>query len=195
MECVKLDNLNLYLAVNNQLETKRLRLRPITLADAADMFEYASIESNTYYVFNKHQTIEDTQFSIANYFMASPLGKYAIELKEEKKMIGTIDLRVDIKKRKAELGYVLNQAYFKKGYATEAASKLVEFAFETLELEKVTATCDSRNTGSEAVMKRLGMQQEGRSRHHEIWKNGEWIDMLYYSVLKDEYFSHKNSEA
>ena len=36
-----MDNLNLYLAVNNQLETERLRLRPVTLADAVDMYEYA----------------------------------------------------------------------------------------------------------------------------------------------------------
>ena len=43
-----MDNLNLYLAVNNHLETERLRLRPVTLMDAEDMFEYASREDNTY---------------------------------------------------------------------------------------------------------------------------------------------------
>lgn len=186
-----MDNLNLYLAVNNHLETERLRLRPVTLMDAEDMFEYASREDNTYYVFNTHRTLADTQFSIANYFMMNPLGKFGIELKNEKKLIGTIDLRVDMKKSKAELGYVLNQAYFKKGYVTEAALKLLELAFETLELEKVVSSCDARNTPSEAVMKRLGMQKEGVSRHHEIWKNGEWINMLFYSILKDEYFSQK----
>ena len=186
-----MDNLNLFMAVNNQLETERLRLRPVTLADAADMFEYASIEDNTYYVFNTHRTITDTQFSIANYFMANPLGKFGIELKDERKLIGTIDLRVDMKKGKGEIGYVLNKAYFKQGYATEAAAKILELAFETLELEKVFSSCDTRNIASEAVMKRLGMQKEGLSRHHEIWKNGEWIDMLFYSILKDEYFSQK----
>lgn len=186
-----MDNLNLYLAVNNQLETERLRLRPVTLADAKDMFEYASREDNTYYVFNTHRTLADTQFSIANYFMMSPLGKYGIELKEEKKLIGTIDLRVDMKKGKGEIGYILNQNYSKKGYATEAGKKLLEFAFETLELEKIVTSCDARNTSSEAVMKRLGLQLEGRSRHHEIWKNGEWIDLLFYSILKEEYVNQK----
>lgn len=186
-----MDNLNLFMAVNNQLETERLRLRPVTLADAADMFEYASNEDNTYYVFNTHRTIADTQFSIANYFMANPLGKFGIELKDERKLIGTIDLRVDMKKGKGEIGYVLNKAYFKQGYATEAAAKILELAFETLELEKVVSSCDARNIASEAVMERLGMQKEGLFRHHEIWKNGEWIDMLFYSILKDEYFSQK----
>lgn len=186
-----MDNLNLFLAVNNRLETKRLKLRPVTLADAEDMFDYASNEDNTYYVFNTHRTLEDTRFSIANYFMAEPLGKFGIELKAEKKLIGTIDIRVDMKRSRAEIGYALNKKYFNQGYATEAARELVKFAFETLELEKVISSCDKRNKASEAVMKKLGMQKEGESRHHEIWKNGEWVDMLFYSILREEYFTNK----
>ncbi len=188
-----MDNLILFLAVNQRLETERLRLRPVKLEDAEDMFEYASVEDNTYFVFPAHESIEDTQHAIANYFIASPLGKFGIELKTEEKFIGTIDIRVDMKKSKAEIGYILNQTYSKKGYATEAAAAMVEFAFETLELEKVTASCDARNTASEAVMKRLGMKKEGVSRHHEIWKNGEWVDMLFYGLLREEYFELKKS--
>lgn len=183
-----MDNLNLYLAVDNEMETEQLLLRPITLADAEDMFEYASNADNTYYVFPTHQTIDDTRHSIASYFMAAPLGKYGVELKAEKKLIGTVDLRVDMKKQKAEIGYAINSCYGGQGYATEASKQLMAFAFETLELEKVAATCDARNTASEAVMKKLGMTLEGRSRNHEIWKNGEWIDMLYYGILREEYF-------
>ena len=37
-----MDNLNLFLAVNARLETERLLLRPVTLEDAEDMFEYGS---------------------------------------------------------------------------------------------------------------------------------------------------------
>lgn len=188
-----MDNLTLFLAVNQLLETERLRLRPVEIADAEDMYEYASSEKNTYFVFPRHTTIDDTRHSIANYFMANPLGKFGIELKENKKFIGTIDVRVDMKKLKAEIGYVLNQNYSKHGYATEAASALVKFVFETLELEKITATCDARNTASEALMKRLGMTKEGHSRNHEIWKNGEWVDMLYYGLLREEYFEKKKS--
>lgn len=182
-----MDNLKLFLAVNKQMETERLLLRPVRLADAEDMFEYASNADNTYFVFPKHQTIDDTKHSIASYFMAEPLGKYGIELKKEKKLIGTIDLRVDMRKLKGELGYAISHHYSSKGYATEASNKLLELAFETLELEKVVASCDARNTASEAVMKKLGMTFEGRSRHHELWKNGEWVDMLYYSILREEY--------
>lgn len=188
-----MDNVKLYLAEDHMMETERLKLRPITLADAEDMYEYASKEDNTYFVFPRHTSIDDTRHSIATYFMADPLGKFGIELKENNKLIGTADIRVDMTKFKAEVGYVLNQTYSNQGYATEAVKKLVEFAFETLELEKVIATCDARNITSEALMKRLGMTKEGHARKHELWKKGEWVDMLYYGLLKEEYIEQKNS--
>jgi len=184
-----MDNLKYFMAVNQVIETERLKLRPVTLADAEDMYEYASDSDNTYYVFNTHGSIEDTRFSIANFFIASPLGKYGIELKEENKLIGTIDLRVDTKRYSGEIGYVLNDKYTNNGYTTEAAQRLINLAFETLELEKVFATCNKENKASEAVMKKLGMQKEAELRHHQQWKNGEWIDLLQYAILKDEYFS------
>ena len=96
-----------------------------------------------------------------------------------------------MKRQKAVIGYDIYKKYGGKGNATEAGEQLLKFAFETLELEKVIATCDARNVASETVMKKLGMTQEGRSRNHEIWKNGEWIDMLYYAILKDDYFKRQ----
>lgn len=184
-----MDNLELFLAVNREMQTERLWLRPVTLVDAEDMYEYASKDKNTYYVFPTHQSIDDTRHSIANYFMKAPLGKFGIELIEEKKLIGTIDLRVDMKRQKGEIGYTINQRYANKGYTTEASRAMLKLAFETLELEKVVASCDERNKASEAVMLKLGMQKEGRSRNHELWKNGEWINMLFYGILKEEYIS------
>lgn len=188
-----MNNINLFLAVNEILETRRLKLRPVTLADAEDMYEYASDDENTYYVFPTHQNLDDTRHSIANFFAANPLGKFGIELKEEQKLIGTIDLRVDTKKRSGELGYMLNHNYQRQGFTTEAAFALLELGFEQLELEKIQAQCDTRNIASAKVMEKLGMQQEGISRHHELWKKGEWVDMAYYGILKDEYFANKRS--
>lgn len=95
------------LAKYNQLETKRLLLRPVSFLDAKDMFEYSSDDQTTEFVFERHQTIEDTKQAIAEYFMASPLGKYGIELKDQHKMIGTVDLRVAMKIGVAELGLSL----------------------------------------------------------------------------------------
>ena len=186
-----MQNYNLYLARNQKIETERLILRPITLADAEDLYEYASNKDTTYFVtFNPYDSIDDAYFSIANFFMANPLGKYAIELKDEQKFIGTIDLfNISPEKQSAEMGYILNPNYHRKGYMTEAGKALLDLGFNTLELEKIYALCDSRNDASSGVMKKLGMKQEATRVHHSLDKDGKWIDMLEFAILKEEYSS------
>lgn len=177
---------------NRRIDCDRIILRPITLEDAKDMFEYASDEETVRHVFEKHKDIEETETSIAHYFMAVPTGKFAIEQKETNKMIGTIDLRIVKENQIAELGYTLNKKFWGKGYMNEAATALLKLAFETLELEKVFAMHDLKNPASANVMLRLGMQQEGILRSHYIHK-GNRIDMAYYGILKDEYFERKQN--
>ncbi len=187
-----MENYRIFLAKYREIETKRLKLRPIDLKDIEDVFDYSSDAKNTYYVYPKHRTRDDTIFSIVNYFMNEPLGKYGIELKEEGRLIGSIDIRIKPTKLSAEIGYILNKDYQGQGYVTEAAHAILDLAFEVLELEKVYATSDTRNTPSEAVMIRLGMKKEGELRHYELWKNGEWIDLLQYSILREEYFGRNS---
>ena len=186
-----MENYRIFLAEHRKFETNRLTLRPIDLGDTEDMFAYSSNIENTYYIYPAHLTLEDTKFSIANYFMSEPLGKYGVELKEEGKLIGTIDLRIKPAQLSAEIGYVLSHDYQGKGYATEAARAILDFAFTVLELEKVSATCNSENVASEALMIRLGMKKEGELRRYQVWKAGEWINLLQYGILRDEYFSKR----
>lgn len=177
------------LAKHAFVETERLLLRPVTLEDAEDMFEYGSDEETTYFVFEPHHSLEETEDSIANYFMNEPLGKYGIELKENSKMIGTIDLRLKEEKYKAELGYTMNKDYHGKGYMTEAGQALLDLGFNILELERISALHDERNDRSGRVMQRLGMTKEGISRHVGKWKKGEFFNDVHYSILKEEYFN------
>lgn len=185
----KMGKMNTLLAKYAKIETQRLLLRPVTLKDANDMFEYASDEKTTYYVFDPHRSLEETEDSIANYFMNEPLGKYGIELKETGKMIGTIDLRLKEEKYKAELGYTMNKEYHGNGYMTEAGKALLHLGFNILELERISAIHDERNNASGRVMQRLGMTKEGISRHVGKWKKGEFFNDIHYSILKSEYQS------
>lgn len=176
----------LMLAENQFLETERLFLRPVTLANAEDMYEYASDDETTKYVFETHTSLEDTKENLAKYFLSKPLGNYGIVLRVNQKMIGTIDLRVNEDHRKAEMGYTLNKAYWGQGYMTEAAGELIRLAFEKLKLNRVEAIHDSRNPASGRVMAKIGMTKEAVLRDAVILK-GDVATNVVYGITKEDY--------
>ncbi|MDB6353195.1 GNAT family protein [Trichococcus sp. K1Tr] len=180
-------DITLELMKHSILEGERILLRPVGLADAPDMYEYASDEKTTRFVFETHRDRAMTEEAIANYFMAAPAGKYAIVVRDTKKMIGTIDIRPNPTDRIAEIGYTLNKDFHGNGYMTEAGKIVTTLAFEVLEMEKVFAMHDILNPASGEVMKRIGMQPEGVLRRHKVFK-GRSCDMAYYGILKEEYF-------
>lgn len=178
-------NRNLIFAENQYLETERLKLRPVTLSDANDMHEYASDEETVTYVFPIHQSIKDTKESIANYFLAAPLGKYGIELKATGKFIGTIDLRVVDQHNIAEIGYSLNKVFWGQGYMPEAAHKLLCLGFEELKLMRIFATHDIDNPKSGRVMEKIGMKVEGNIPNARMWKGKVVTDIIRGITLEE----------
>lgn len=184
-------NRNLIFAENQYLETERLKLRPVTLSDANDMHEYASDEETVTYVFPIHQSFKDTKESIANYFMAAPLGKYGIELKATGKFIGTIDLRVVDQHNIAEIGYSLNKVFWGQGYVPEAAHELLCLGFEELKLMRIFATHDIDNPKSGRVMEKIGMKVEGNIPNARMWKGKVVTDIIRGITLEEWQELHK----
>lgn len=185
-------NEQLIFAEHLVLETPRLILRPITLQDAPDMYAYAKDDETTRYVFPKHQSLEETRLTIARFFMSDPLGKYAVEYKENHQMIGTIDLRVNTDAGTGELGYTLNKAYWGKGIMPEAAEVLLELGFDKLKLVRIHAIHDLRNPKSGRVMEKIGMHQESvvcQSRK----LRGEVVDIATYSISRNEWQQRKSA--
>ena len=118
-------NIYVKLAEFRLIETRRLILRPFVLSDAEEMFAYSGNPENLKFVFAPHLSLEETRFVIANNYMKNPLGKWAIELKAEHKLIGDIHfVKISEKNQSAEIGYVLNQNYWNQGLLTEALKVL-----------------------------------------------------------------------
>jgi RimJ/RimL family protein N-acetyltransferase len=86
----------------------------------------------------------------------------------------------------AKLGYAVAADHWGKGYATEAVQIMLKFAFERLELHRVTAAIGPDNDASLAVVRKIGFLAEGRLRDH-VFTNGAWRDSLLYSLLSDDF--------
>ena len=85
-----------------------------------------------------------------------------------------------------ELGYWLGKQYWGRGIATHAARELCDFAFRTLDINRICASALEVNVGSWRVMEKLGMRREGKFVK-AIYLDGTFYDDLYYAVLREEY--------
>jgi RimJ/RimL family protein N-acetyltransferase len=85
-----------------------------------------------------------------------------------------------------EIGYVFDPAFSGRGYATEAATAMLRLGFEELGLHRIVARIDERNDASARLARRLGMRQEARLVHNELFK-GAWSTELDFAMLAQEW--------
>ena len=172
------------------LETKRLRLRRMTLADADAVFDYASDPEVTRYVtWDTHRTVRDSEEflrSVVSGYEAGEQADWGITEKLSGRFIGSCGLHPVPEHSRAELGYVLSREYWGRGIMPEAVRAMIRFGFEKLDLERVEARCIAENTASARVMEKSGMIYEGTLRERELIK-GTRRDMKFYAILRREY--------
>ena len=98
-------------------------------------------------------------------------------------VVGSVALGVDSRAhRRAELGYILRRDRWGRGFATEAASMMIDFAFDELGMNRVWAVCDPNNPGSTRVLEKCGLTCEGTLRE-DLLVHGTWRDSLLYAVV------------
>ena len=111
---------------------------------------------------------------------------FAIVKTSQDLLVGVVGLTIHSAHSQAELGYWIGVPYWGRGYATEASTALVDFAFTVLQLHRVQATHYTRNPASGRVMQKLGMTFEGILR--EVTKKGDHFeDVAFYAVLAREW--------
>lgn len=97
-------------------------------------------------------------------------GLWAVELKQSGEFIGFVGLNIpDIKfpfSPCVEIGWRLDKPFWGKGYACEAARRILDFAFTGVGLEEVVAFTTVSNYRSESVMKKLGMIRDEKTFFH-----------------------------
>jgi RimJ/RimL family protein N-acetyltransferase len=92
-----------------------------------------------------------------------------------------------------EVGYFLGKEFTGKGYATESANALIQYAFEQLKVLRIDLRCAADNIASIQVSKRCGFTQEGCFRQHHRKKDGTLVDMLWFGLLLSEWQDMKHS--
>lgn len=110
----------------------------------------------------------------------------AVTLKSNARQIGGIGLRIDREHQNAEVGYWLGAAYWRNGYAAEAAREMLRYGFQELGLHRIFASHFGHNPASGRVLRKLGMRHEGCQREH-IRKWDQFVDSELYGILRHEW--------
>ena len=145
-----------------RLETERLVLRVRTVADAEDIFDYASRPEVSY-----------------------PAG-YGIVVKGTDEIVGSVDFNHRHEDDVLEIGYTLHPDYWGRGYVPEAARALIDIAFRELGLHKIELTCFGYNVQSQRVVEKLDFTLEARIRDRKDAR-GNRCDDLRYGLLRSEW--------
>jgi ribosomal-protein-alanine N-acetyltransferase len=174
------------------LETKRLVLRKMEMADAKAVFHYS--QKSVFYQAMGRQTyssVSDIQEFIANISKKDPSFFWVVILRDKNRVIGDCGFcQFHKEARRAEVSYAIDPTYWDRGYATEATARIIQFGFEEAGLDRIHAICSVENVVSERVIQKSGMQFEGVLRHY-IRHEDKPLNMKTYSILKQEWLERQ----
>ncbi|MEH7356092.1 GNAT family protein, partial [Neobacillus drentensis] len=106
----------------------------------------------------------------------------AITDKERGELYGAIALSNNQKFNNGEIAYWIGEEFWGKGYATEAAQAILQFAFDEKQYHKLFARYFNSNPASGRVLQKLGMKKEGILIDH-VRKENRYEDLIYYGII------------
>jgi RimJ/RimL family protein N-acetyltransferase len=180
------------------IRTARLLLRPLTDADVDALLSYRGRLDVSRYVPFEPMTREGIEQRLATQWARTELTDegqaltLGVELARTGELIGDVILFWHSREHSGgEIGYVQHPDHGGHGYATEAAHELLRLGFEELGLHRIIARVDERNEASAKLLRRLGMREEARLVHNELFK-GEWSTELDFAMLADEWPAYRH---
>ncbi len=172
------------------LEAERLALRAYTDSDLENLHAIYSLPEVARWLYYGPSTLEESREKLARKIAGS-------ELTEERGLTAAVELRdgtyvgdvvlfyASVEHKTVEVGFTFHPAHQGKGYATEAARAIIDWAFGQ-GFHRVVGRLEARNTASARVLEKLGMRREALLVENE-WVKGEWQSELVYAMLESEW--------
>lgn len=174
------------------LETARLRLRRLTLADAEDYYRhlFGSEAVSRYMLWNPHRDVSESEDSIRKVLRRYEEGhcyRWGITLNATGELIGIIELlRFDEEADSCSFAYMLGENFWGRGYGTEALKAVFDFAFTQMNVRSITADHMAENPASGRVMEKAGMIRT-RFLPEKYQKNGNTYSAIEYTITQADW--------
>lgn len=182
-----------------ELTTERLRLRAITMDDADALTAICSDRElgrgtlSIPHPYTRERCVEFIKQQARD--METNTGfVWGIEIAETGELIGDAGLRFKWDHQSAEAGFIIGKQHWNQGYCTEALRRIIDFGFENLGLYRIEAHCMFWNTGSERVMRKAGMLEEGVLRG-AILKWGHREDAHLFGITRPDWEAQRKAST
>ncbi|KAF5373893.1 hypothetical protein D9758_000790 [Tetrapyrgos nigripes] len=113
--------------------------------------------------------------------------------KPDKEWVGITSIHSTVRKNRDGMwGIVLDPKHWNRGYGTEVTTWMVDYAFQWLNMNRVSLSVYEGNPRAIDLYKRVGFIEEGRKRKCN-WVNGRWEDIISMGILEDEWRASKQA--
>lgn len=161
------------------LETERLRLRQLSLADEPFILKMGKDPDVMRFITNgETKNAEESKADLKRWIGYGDNGKtgiWAAEVKATGAFLGWFCLKSLDDTDEIEIGYRFLKEHWGNGYATEGAKRLLQYGFEELKLERIVAVAIKENLASTRVMEKIGLSYEKEAFYYQI-------DVVYYAI-------------
>lgn len=172
-----------------QLETERLRLCRITLADTDALFQILSDDEVTRYyddaTYTSRSQAGEQIESWANGFSHRRCIRWGIRLKQDDSFVGTCGFYgIHPWHMRGSIGYELARPFWRLGIMSEALTALLALGFEEMSLHRIDAVVDPKNVASIHLLEKLGFCNEGLLRKYENWSGDKgFVDLNMFALV------------
>ncbi len=175
------------------LESELLRIEPMTLDHAGELFEGSRDPSIWRYLpYAQPNSVEEMRGIVEFALQRRDAGielPFVMRLRANGEFVGsTRYLDIQPRHRGLEIGWTwIVPAHQRSAVNTHSKFLLMRHAFEELRAIRVSLKTDSRNERSQRAIERIGAKREGVLRNHYIMPDGYYRDSVYYSVIETEW--------
>lgn len=115
---------------------------------------------------------------------------YAVDHLADERLIGFIGMCYQTYESPytpcTDIGWRLDKRYWRRGLASEGATRCLEHAWEHLDIHRIIAVCTAQNLPSEKVMEKIGMHYLGSFDHPSLVSTPSLSNCKTYEILRPD---------
>ena len=171
------------------LHGERVVLRELRASDAASLFALLTTEEVSRFISPPPTTVEGFEKFIAWTQRQRAAGNYvcfAVTLKGFDTAIGIFQVRQSPGFGTAEWGFAIGSAFWGSGVFLDAATQIVDFAFDVVGARRLEARAATANGRGNGALRKIGAVQEGVLRKSFL-RDGEYLDQILWTLLDEDW--------